>query len=166
MKTERSPAGTLLLQREQWIPRPIDEAFAFFADARNLEAITPPWLGFRILSPEPVAMRVGALIVYRLRWRRLPLRWVTVIERWEPPFCFVDRQRRGPYAHWHHTHSFEPHEGGTRMHDRVRYALPLGPLGRLMNRLVVRGDLEAIFDFRARKVNELLGGRIETASRR
>jgi ligand-binding SRPBCC domain-containing protein len=144
-----------LLQREQWIARPIEEVFAFFADATNLEAITPPWLRFRILSPGPIAMRPGALIVYRLRWGWLPLRWVTEIEEWQPPFRFADVQLRGPYALWHHTHSFEPHDGGTLMRDRVRYALPLGPLGRLAHRLFVRRDLEAIFDYRAKKVNEV-----------
>jgi ligand-binding SRPBCC domain-containing protein len=152
-----------LLQREQWIPRPIDEVFAFFADAANLEAITPPWLGFRILSAMPIPMGVGASIVYRLRWRRFPLRWTTEIEEWEPPFRFVDVQRRGPYALWHHAHSFESHEGGTGMQDHIRYALPLGPLGTLTHRLVVRRDLEAIFAYRARRVNEIFGGRIETA---
>ncbi len=137
------------------MPRPVDEVFAFFADAANLEAITPPWLRFRLLSPGPIAMRPGALIFYRLYWGWLPLRWVTEIEEWQPPFRFVDVQLRGPYALWHHTHSFEPHEGGTLMRDEVRYALPLGPLGRLMHRLLVRRDLEAIFDYRARKVSEV-----------
>jgi ligand-binding SRPBCC domain-containing protein len=148
-----------LLQREQEIPRPIDEVFAFFADAQNLETITPPWLGFRILTPGPITMRAGARIVYRLGWRWLPLRWVTEITAWEPPLHFVDVQRHGPYALWCHTHEFEPHEGGTRMRDRVRYALPLGVLGALAHRLAVRKDLEAIFDYRARRVSAILGGR-------
>ncbi len=146
---------TFLLQREQWIEKPVEEVFAFFADATNLEAITPPWLRFRILSPTPIAMRAGALIFYRLRWGWLPLRWVTEIEEWQPPFRFVDVQLGGPYALGHHTHSFEPHEGGTLMRDSVRYALPLGPLGRLVHRLFVCRDLEAIFDHRARKVGEV-----------
>ncbi len=146
---------TYLLEREQWIPRPIGVVFAFFADATNLEAITPPWLGFRILTPRPIALHAGALIDYRLGWRWLPLRWRTRIEEWEPPHRFVDVQLRGPYALWHHTHSFEPHEGGTWMRDRVRYALPLGPLGRLANRFRVRKDLEAIFAYRAEKIAEL-----------
>ncbi len=147
---------SFLLEREQWIPRRIEEVFAFFADAKNLETITPPWLRFRILSPEPIAMQAGTLIVYRLRWHWLPLRWLTEITEWEPPWRFVDVQRRGPYALWHHTHEFEPHAGGTRMRDRVRYALPLGLLGALMHRLIVRRDLQAIFDYRARKVAEVL----------
>jgi ligand-binding SRPBCC domain-containing protein len=146
---------TFELRREQWLPRPVEEVFAFFADATNLEAITPPWLGFRILLPEPTTMHAGARIVYRLRWRRVPLRWVTEIAAWEPPFHFADVQRRGPYALWQHTHRFEPHAGGTRMRDRVRYALPLGPLGAFMHRLMVRKDLDAIFAYRARKVSEI-----------
>ncbi len=154
---------TFVLQREQWIPRPIEEVFTFFADAKNLEAITPPWLGFRILSPEPITMRVGARIVYRLRWRRLPLRWVTEIAEWAPPFRFVDVQRRGPYALWHHTHEFEAQEGGTRMWDQVRYALPWGPLGLLMHRLAVDRDVAAIFAYRASRVTEIFENRRETA---
>src|SRR5579871_5080404 len=148
---------TFLLQRDQWIPRPIDEVFAFFADASNLEAITPPWLGFRILSPQPITMHAGTRIAYRLSWRWLPLRWVTEIEEWQPPLRFVDRQRQGPYALWRHTHSFEAHGRTTRMQDRVQYALPLGPLGRLMHRLAVGRDVEAIFAYRASRVNEIFG---------
>ncbi len=148
-----------LLRREQWLPRPIEQVFAFFADATNLEAITPPWLRFRILSPGPVSMRAGTLIVYRLRWGWVPLRWVTEITEWQPPFRFVDVQRRGPYALWHHTHAFEPDGGGTRMRDEVRYALPLGPLGRLAHRLAVGRDLGAIFDYRAEAVGRIFGGR-------
>ena len=147
---------SFFLEREQWIPRPVEEVFAFFADAKNLEAITPPWLGFRILSPEPIPMHAGTFIEYRLRWHRLPLRWVTEIAEYSPPLRFADVQRRGPYALWHHTHEFASHEGGTRMRDRIRYALPLGPLGTLMHRLVVRRDLEAIFDYRARRIGEIL----------
>ena len=147
---------SFLLQREQWIPRPIEAVFSLFASARNLEAITPPWLGFRILSPEPIMMHVGARIVYRVRWHRLPLRWVTEIRTWEPPNRFVDFQLQGPYRLWHHTHTFEAVNGGTLMRDLVRYALPLGLLGRLAHAWWVEADLKAIFDYRASKVPELL----------
>ena len=145
-----------LLQREQWIPRPIEDVFAFFADARNLEAITPPWLGFQILSPEPIAMRSGARILYQLRWHGFPVRWVTEIQTWNPPTEFIDVQARGPYRLWHHTHRFQPVDGGTLMRDVVRYALPLGPLGRLAHAWLVKSDLKAIFDYRAAKVSEIL----------
>lgn len=148
---------SFLLTRLQLVPRPIEEVFAFFADANNLEAITPPWLSFHVLTPRPIQMGVGAQIVYRLRWRRVPLRWVTAIAEWQPPVRFVDVQCRGPYSLWRHRHTFEAHENSTWMEDEVRYAVPLGPLGRCMHRFLVRRDLEAIFDYRARRVGEVLG---------
>ncbi len=145
------------LRREQRLPRPIDEVFAFFGDARNLEAITPPLLRFRVLTPDPIAMGPGALIRYRLRVRGLPVGWLTAIREWDPPHRFVDQQLRGPYALWHHTHTFEPDgEDATIMRDEVRYALPFGILGDLARRLFVARDVEQIFDFRARRIVELL----------
>ena len=138
-----------MLTREQHLPAEPAEVFPFFGDARNLEAITPPWLGFRVVTPEPVAMAAGTLIEYRLRLRGVPVRWRTRIEAWEPPHRFVDVQLSGPYRLWHHTHTFEPAPGGgTTMRDVVRYALPLGPLGALAHRALVKRDLERIFDFR------------------
>ena len=97
-----------MLRREQRLPGTPDEVFPFFADARNLEAITPPWLGFRVLTPAPIEMRPGALIEYRLKLRGLPLSWLTRIEEWVPGERFVDAQLAGPYALWHHTHEFAP----------------------------------------------------------
>jgi ligand-binding SRPBCC domain-containing protein len=141
-----------VLERSQRLDRPVDEVFAFYAEARNLEAITPPWLGFRVLTPGAIAMRPGALIEYRLRLHGVPLRWRTRIEVWEPPRRFVDVQVRGPYALWEHTHDFAPVDGGVEIRDRVRYALPLGVLGRLAHTLFVRRDLERIFAFRAAAV--------------
>ena len=141
--------GYHTLVREQRLPRPPSEVFPFFADAGNLEAITPPWLSFSITTPRPIAMRQGALIEYRLRLHGIPIRWLTVIADWEPGVRFVDTQIRGPYALWHHTHEFERDGEGTLMRDTVRYALPYGPFGRLAHRLFVAGDLERIFDYRA-----------------
>jgi ligand-binding SRPBCC domain-containing protein len=155
---------TFILRREQWIPRPVAEVCAFFADANNLEAITPPWLRLRILSPLPILMRPGASIIYRLSWRLLRVRWITEITEWVPPARFVDVQRAGPYAFWHHTHEFEPCNGGTKMFDTVRYGLPLGPLGTVAHRLIVRRDLAAIFDYRMKQVQELLGCGTDTMS--
>jgi ligand-binding SRPBCC domain-containing protein len=146
-----------LLQREQWVPQPLEDVFVFFSDARNLEAITPAWLGFRMLSPPPVAMQSGTIIRYRICWHGFPLRWLTEIESWNPPTRFVDVQREGPYRLWHHTHSFESVEGGTRIRDVVRYALPFGILGRVAHACLVRSELEAIFDYRARRVSSILG---------
>ena len=137
-----------LLAREQHVPAPPDEVFAFFADAHNLEAITPPWLGFRVVTPGPIEMRAGALIEYRLALHRIPVRWLTRIEEWTPGRSFVDAQLRGPYRLWHHTHTFTPAGGGTLVGDRVRYALPFGPLGVVAHAALVRRDLERIFDYR------------------
>ena len=136
------------LERQQLVPVAPEEAFEFFADALNLEAITPPWLRFRVVTPGPIAMRPGTLIEYRLRLHGLPIRWLTRIEVWHPGRRFEDRQLRGPFRHWHHTHAFAPHDGGTAMRDVVRYAMPLGPIGRLARAAVVRRDVERIFDFR------------------
>ena len=149
-----------VLTREQTVGLPVDGVFAFFADAANLEAITPPWLRFRILTPGPIRMAAGTLIRYAIRWRGLPLSWTTRIRDWDPPGGFVDVQTRGPYRLWEHTHTFQPVAGGTLVRDVVRYALPLGVLGRLAHAGWVRADLDAIFDYRARKVAELLGARV------
>jgi ligand-binding SRPBCC domain-containing protein len=151
------PVTVRVLEREQLIGRPRDQVFAFFADAYNLEALTPPWLRFGVQTPRPVEMRPGALIAYRMRLHGLPVRWLTRIEEWEPGRGFVDRQLKGPYRIWHHTHTFEEHPGGTRMRDVVRYALPLGPLGELARVALVDRDLRRIFDFRREAVAGLLG---------
>jgi ligand-binding SRPBCC domain-containing protein len=137
-----------VLEREQVLPGPPGAVFPFFADARNLEAITPPLLRFEVVTPEPIEMRVGTLIQYRLRLHGVPVRWLTSIQAWEPPHRFVDVQVRGPYALWHHTHEFEPHGADTLMRDTVRYAVGFGPLGELARRLFVTRDVEAIFEFR------------------
>ncbi|HEX4436618.1 MAG TPA: SRPBCC family protein [Solirubrobacteraceae bacterium] len=146
-----------VLEREQLIAKPRGEVFAFFADAYNLEALTPPWLRFAIRTRRPIEMRKGAMIAYRMRLHGLPVRWLTEIEEWEPQVRFVDRQIKGPYSLWHHTHTFEDREGATLMRDRVRYALPLGPLGELARLALVDSDLRRIFDFRREVVARLLG---------
>ncbi|MGB0097400.1 MAG: SRPBCC family protein [Solirubrobacteraceae bacterium] len=145
------------LEREQLVARPLTEVFAFFAQARNLEQITPPWLRFKLLSPEPIEMGVGTLIEYRLHVHGLPLRWVSRIEEWEPGRGFVDRQLRGPYRLWHHRHGFAAAGDGTVVRDHVNYALPLGMLGELAHRALVRRDLTRIFGFRQAAVTRLLG---------
>jgi len=147
------------LRREQWLPLPLAEVFAFFSDARNLGEITPPWLEFRILTPGPIRMAAGARIRYRLSWHGLPINWTTEIRRWDPPYGFVDVQLQGPYQLWHHAHRFESHGGGTRMTDVVRYRLPLGVIGKAVHLLKVRRDIEEIFDYRRHRIRELLAGR-------
>jgi ligand-binding SRPBCC domain-containing protein len=137
-----------------WLPRPLREVFAFFADAQNLEVLTPPWLGFRILTPTPVMMQPGAQIAYRLKLHGIPLRWDSEIALWEPPYRFVDVQRRGPYRRWVHEHKFAEQDGGTLVLDHVRYAV-LG--GRLVQRLFVGPDLRRIFAYRRAVLAERFG---------
>lgn len=139
-----------VLERSQVVPVEIDEAFAFFADAWNLEGITPPWLGFRIFEAPPTLER-GSRLVYRLRLFGLPFRWETEIVEWRPPFGFTDVQRAGPYRRWEHTHRLTPVEGGTEIYDRVLFRLPFEPLAGLLAPMTVRPWLEAIFDYRARE---------------
>lgn len=142
------------LETEVWLSRPRDEIFPFFAEARNLETLTPPWLKFEVLTPPPIVMRAGTLIDYRIRVRGLTFRWRTEIAEWRPPHRFVDVQLRGPYNLWHHTHTFEERDGGTLCADRVRYR-PRG--GALINWLFVRRDVERIFQFRQQRMKELFG---------
>ena len=130
---------------ELWLPRPPEQVFPFFADAGNLDAITPPWLHFHIVTPRPIEMRAGALIDYKLRVRGLPLCWRTLIKEWQPPYRFVDEQVRGPYRQWIHTHTFEPRAAGTLARDVVQYAVPFDFIAHT---LFVRRDIEKIFAYR------------------
>jgi hypothetical protein len=153
------------LRRQQWIPRPVDEVFAFFSDARNLEELTPSWLHFRILTPGPIHIAEGTRIRYRLSLHGIPIEWTTEIRQWRPPFRFVDVQLSGPYRLWHHTHRLEPKDGGTRMTDVVRYRLPFGVIGRVMHAIKVRRDVERIFDYRFRRIQEVFGGAVTAEAR-
>jgi len=138
-----------IIQRRQRVELPIDEAFAFYGDAHNLERITPPLLRFEVTTPAPIEMGVGTLIEYRLRLHRVPVRWRTRITAWEPPRRFCDTQIKGPYSLWEHTHTFtEDGPEATIIEDRVRYSIPFGPLGEIANRLLVERDLREIFDYR------------------
>lgn len=154
---------TYLLERTQIIPRSLDETFAFFSDAFNLERITPPFLRFRILTPAPIKMVPGAVIDYRLALFGVPMYWQTLIESWTPGESFVDSQRKGPYALWRHTHSFEalgPNQ--VRMRDCVEYALPFGWLGSIAHGLFIKRCLKVIFDYRAKMTAQLLGASGDT----
>jgi len=144
------------LIRTQWLPASRERVFEFFADAANLEPITPPELRFQILTPLPVEMRVGARIEYRLRLFGIPFGWLTEITEWEPGQSFVDQQIRGPYGSWVHRHSFRDERGGTRMDDHVAYALPFMPVGAIASPIVAR-QLRRIFDYRERTIEERLG---------
>ena len=139
---------------EIWLPMPPEELFPFFADAGNLDAITPPWLHFGIVNPRPIEMREGTQIDYRLRVRGLPLRWRTLIREWRPPHRFVDEQLRGPYRQWIHEHTFEARDGGTLARDMVRYAVPFD---FILHPLFVRRDIEKIFAFRQEALRARFG---------
>jgi len=142
------------LNREQLIKKPINEVFEFFEKPENLAIITPPSLGFEIITPLPIEMRVGALIDYTIKLQGIRVRWTTMITEYDPPHKFLDVQLKGPYAFWHHTHRFKEVEGGTLMSDRVQYILPFGFLGRLVHALSIEGRLKHIFDYRAKVIEE------------
>lgn len=146
-----------LLRDRIILPLPIDEVFAFFADAGNLERITPPELNFRILTQLPIAVRQGTLIDYRLRLFGIPFAWQTEIVCWEPPHRFVDRQLQGPYRQWIHSHRFSERAGLTTIEDEVRYRLPCWPMGELALP-VVRLQLRRIFSYRQKSIRSILAG--------
>jgi ligand-binding SRPBCC domain-containing protein len=140
------------LDSEQWISRPLREVFPFFADPRNLEAITPPWLRFELKARENLEMRRGLKIDYRLRLHGMPFSWQSEITVWDPPLRFVDEQVRGPYRLWRHDHRFEEKDGRTLVRDHADYAVPGG---WLVQKLVVGRELRRIFEFRRRTLEEI-----------
>jgi ligand-binding SRPBCC domain-containing protein len=143
------------LKRSLFISRPREEVFAFFADAENLERITPAFLQFQILTPRPIVMQVGSLIDYQLRLFGISFRWRTRIDTFEPISSFTDIQLTGPYRTWRHRHEFAAVPGGTEMHDQVEYELPFGPLGTIARELFVRRAVDRIFDHRNATILEI-----------
>lgn len=143
-----------VLSREQTVPVDRKEVFDFFSDAGNLELLTPPQLGFNIITPQPIKIERGTLIDYKISLRGIPLTWRTEITLWDPPFQFVDTQLNGPYKQWIHTHTFTEIDGGTLIADEVKYRLIFEPFGDLVH-FLVRRELETIFDFRYKKVAEI-----------
>ena len=145
---------TFRLHTSLWLDKPLEGVFEFFADAHNLQEITPPFLSFEVLAPRPVPMHVGQTIDYRLRVRGLPLSWRSEITAWEPPYRFVDEQVRGPYRAWVHEHRFSERDGKTLAEDSVCYAVPGGSL---VHRLFVERDVRKIFEYRKQRLEELFG---------
>ena len=140
------------LVTEQNFEQPLDEVFAFFADAFQLEVITPPWLKFRVVTPRPIDIRPGTLIDYRLKLHGIPIRWRSRITKWDPPNYFVDEQIIGPYRRWYHEHFIERRGDATIVRDVVKYQ---APGGALVNRFFVRKDLHKIFQYRRKKMAEI-----------
>jgi ligand-binding SRPBCC domain-containing protein len=134
------------------VPGSLENVFSFFADAYQLQSITPDWLHFKILTPAPIPMETGTLIDYQIRLHGIPLRWRTRISLWEPPFRFIDEQLRGPYRVWRHLHTFEADGDETIVRDEVEYAVPGG---RLIHRFFVQGDLERIFRYRQTRLLQI-----------
>jgi ligand-binding SRPBCC domain-containing protein len=164
-RTEKGEYGLLrfrTFRSSQWIPRSPEEVFAFFSDANNLEAITPPWLNFKVLTPGSIRLASGTEILYKLRLHGIPMKWTTQIRRWAPPQVFSDAQLSGPYRLWYHTHTFKPANGGTQMTDVVRYSLPFGMLGRIIDILQTRREVEMIFAYRADRIAERFGRLYDT----
>ena len=143
---------TFNFKTQQTLEQPISEVFEFFSDAHNLAMITPPWIRFEVLTPAPIQMSPGTLIDYRLRLHGIPIRWQSEITEWNPPHAFADEQRRGPYRYWRHTHTFDETENGVLIGDSVEYAI-WG--GGLVNKLLVRRDIEKIFAYRTMQLDEI-----------
>ena len=145
---------TFTLHSALWLPKPLDEVFPFFADAHNLQRITPPWLRFEVQTPSPIPMKVGQTIDYKLKVHGFPLRWRSEITAWQPPYRFVDEQLKGPYRQWIHEHRFTERDGMTYAEDIVRYAVPGGAL---IHGLFVKADVERIFAYRTQALEEIFG---------
>jgi ligand-binding SRPBCC domain-containing protein len=156
MRWKGAPSANLMrmhnFESQLWLPKPREEIFAFFSDALNLDLITPPWLHFQTITPRAIGMQSGAIIDHRLRVHGFPLRWRSKIIVWEPPSRFMDEQVRGPYRLWIHEHRFEQRDGGTLMHDHVRYAVLFD---FLIHRFFIRPDIERIFAYREMKLRKI-----------
>ena len=143
---------TYILQRQQLVTRPLHEVFDFFSKPDNLGRLTPRGMGFQLLTPAPIQMKDGAVIDYAIRLYGKDLRWTTLITLFDAPHKFVDVQLKGPYSFWHHTHVFTATGDGTMITDEVRYAMPFGLIGRIIHSLVVRHQLQRIFNFRQEQI--------------
>lgn len=143
------------LEYEQFVPYPVEDIFGFFEKAENLEQLTPENLKFKILTPSPVKMNVGRLIDYTIKIFGINFHWRTMITDYYKNKKFIDEQLKGPYAFWHHTHSFKSVNDGTQINDKILYSLPFGVFGRIVHALVVKSELSKIFDYRQKVMNRL-----------
>lgn len=148
------------IQREQFLPISIEEAWEFFSRPENLGKLTPDDIGFEITHNDSERMHEGQIICYKIEvFPLIKVKWVTEITHVEQNRMFIDNQRVGPYRLWHHTHEFEETDGGIIMKDTVHYALPFGIMGTLAHALFVRRKLKSIFDYREKAVLELFPSR-------
>tara|TARA_Y100000588_G_scaffold320200_1_gene350664 strand:- start:79 stop:534 length:456 start_codon:yes stop_codon:yes gene_type:complete len=143
------------LKYKQLIDSDIDTVFSFFSNAENLSKITPPKLKFKILTPLPIKMKEGQLIDYTIKILGKRIRWRTIITEFNPNIKFVDQQLNGPYSMWHHTHEFKEIDNKVEMIDKISYAIPFGFLGRIVNFIFVKGDLDEIFNYRYKVIEKL-----------
>jgi len=157
MNTDRTETrGAHILEREQRIALPVEQTFAFFSRAENLERITPAWLRFHLITPTPIEMSRGTIIEYSLRLKGFPIYWRTLIAEWDPPHRFIDVQQKGPFKLWRHEHVFEEAEGGTLMRDRVQYIVPFSVAGEAARRLFVARQLNQIWDYRQERLDDIV----------
>lgn len=143
------------LKREMLISDTLENVFSFFQQPENLAKITPPSLGFKILTPQPIVMKEGALITYTIKMFGFRIGWKTLITSYDPPYSFVDEQIKGPYALWHHQHHFKLVDQGVQMTDTVNYCIPFKIFGELARKLYVESQLEMIFNYREKVINEI-----------
>lgn len=144
-----------IFETEIWLNRNRTDVFRFFSDAKNLEQITPPWLHFKIMSQSTPNIEQGSLLRYALRIKGFPASWTTLIEEWNPDDSFVDRQLKGPYRLWRHTHEFSDHKSGTLMKDRVEYEIPFGIFGEMIVGRIVERDVHEIFGYRSEVIQRI-----------
>lgn len=145
----------LILERSQWVARPVEEVFAFFSEAKNLEKITPPYLHFSILKTSTESIEKNTLIDYRLKLHGMPFKWKTLINDYVKNEFFIDEQVKGPYKLWVHTHSFIPENNGTRINDHITYKIPFGYIGNLLLKQYINNDLNKIFEYRKKIIEEV-----------
>lgn len=157
---------TYTLKRRQIIHKSRKAVFEFFEKPENLKDITPRSVGFHILTPHPIKMRIGTTLDYTIRLLGIPVRWTTLITNYDFPDSFSDVALRGPYSFWHHTHSFEQDGDDTIMTDEVHYVLPFGILGRVCHLFWVKRQLDYIFDYRAMIIDDTLSTRNSKVTKR